>query len=193
MKNILNQFLFILTFLSSFLVKAQTYDLSLNLSKGETYKHKLSSEVDVFQDIGGDQIETNMVINSDINWLVKGIKKESYSMEVSYTALEIEMELVEGKMTFSSKTEETDVFSDLLKQIIDQPFSMVLTMDGRITKVGGMQEIFDEAFADLSGRVSNEKLLQLKSQFIKAIGTGCTGRKPSNSIKYFPKWCRKKG
>ncbi|GAB4240539.1 MAG: hypothetical protein Tsb0034_17070 [Ekhidna sp.] len=172
--------------ITPFFLCGQSIDLSLNLEKGKTYRHQLSSRADITQDIGGDLIETRMTISGDLEWRVKSSKKESYTMEGSYLTVEIEMRLEEGNMKFSSDSKEGDVFTNLLKRVVGQPFTMEVNSKGMIEEIKGMDKVFDEAFETLRDRVDEEKLSRLRSQLTKAIGPDALKGNLQTVLSVFP-------
>lgn len=149
---------------------AQTVNLSLNLKKGETYKHVQRSKATIIETINGKEVNMVMTIYGKTTYLVQDINDQYYSMEVTFRNLNMKMELPQKTMEFSSsKNDTSDILSTLLSEMTNKPFYIKLTKTGKVEQVQGLDSLFVTLFKRYPHLPEATKQ-QLKDQLMKSYG-----------------------
>lgn len=151
-------------------VLAQKEKLRLNLVVGETYRQKTNSNVEVLQDIQGQQMKINMTVIGSMSFKVTAFANALYSMEVQYDDLLMKMVMPGGTLDFSSeKDDPNDVFSGLLRSIKAKPFQVTMTPSGTIKEVKNIDILFESMF-EAAPNMPEQQRKQIKDQLMKAYG-----------------------
>lgn len=167
MKRILNLVLAIILITSC---QAQKEKLELNLTKGEIYTQKMTSNVSIIQTINGQQVNMNMSVNGKVTYKVTDIQNSIYSMEVRYESLSMKINMPNGVLEFSSeKNDEKDIFSSLLGIMKNKPFFIKMTKAGKINEVRNIDALFSNMF-DKFPQLQEIQKQQIKSQLMQAYG-----------------------
>lgn len=167
MKKILSTIATLLILSQSF---AQKADLKLNLEVGNVYKQTTVSKATIVQEFGGQQMEILMTIKGDMSYVVKSIAGNNYEMEVEYDRLSITMKMPQGEMDFNSdKQDENDIFSTILKEMLDKPFHVTMTKKGKVLAVKNIDVLFETVFSKFS-EIPEAQLAQIKTQLEKSYG-----------------------
>jgi len=150
--------------------QAQKTQLGLNLTKGEVYSQKLTSNVSILQTINGQQVNMKMSISGIMTYKVIDIKNTVYDMEVRYESLIMKMSLPNGEMEFSSeKNDENDVFSTMLGTIKNIPFLVKMTKTGKVNEVKNIEAVFSN-MSDKFPQLSDVQKKQIQEQMMQAYG-----------------------
>lgn len=167
MKNLLQLGILLLLFVP---VCAQKVNLSLNLKKGETYKQVQDSKSTVTETINGKTMNIGMSVHGKTTYLVQYLNDKYYMMEVNFRILNLEMDLPQGSVEFSStKYDTSDIVSTLLSEMTNKPFYIKMTKRGKIDQVDGLDSLFYNIFKKFP-QLSEAKKQQLKAQLMKAFG-----------------------
>jgi len=193
MKRILNLVLALILITSC---QAQKERLELNLTKGEIYTQKLSSNMSIIQTINGQQANTNVSINGLTTYKVIDIQNSIYELEVRYESLTMKMSLPNGVMEFSSeKNDVNDIFSTLLGVLKNKPFLVRMTKTGKINEVKNIQNLFTDMFEKFP-KLTDMQKQQIQSQLMQAYGEKafkgnlemCTAVFPNSIVSKGDKW-----
>jgi len=148
----------------------QKQRLGFNLSAGQTYYHLMQVVSNVKQEINGQINTVNVTMSGKMAFNVTDIKDSIYTMSVTYQQLSMTMKLPNGNMTFSSeKNDANDIFSNILRTIIDKPFLIAMTKTGKITEVKNIDSVFGNMF-DKFPQLSPDQKQQIKGQIMQAYG-----------------------
>lgn len=162
--------LLILTVIAVTTSQAQKVQLALNLEVNKEYKQNTNAKATIVQDISGQKMTMVMIVKGNMTYLVKAINDNEYDMEVRYESLNVEMQLPQGSMMFSSeKLDENDVFSMILSEMKDKPFQVIMEKNGKIKAVKNVESLFASAFNKFPDLTEAQKE-QIKSQLMKAYG-----------------------
>jgi hypothetical protein len=149
--------------------KSQTVHLSLNLQKGERYDHIQNSKVSVNETVNGQDMEIVMTVFAKTAYVIKDITDQFYNMEVIYKNLNLEMQLPQGTMQYSSSKKDTsDLLSTLLSRIANKPFYVQMTKTGKVQQVTGFDSLLDNMIKKMN--VPEIQKTALKEQIRKAYG-----------------------
>ncbi|HEY5462043.1 MAG TPA: DUF6263 family protein [Hanamia sp.] len=167
MRNLLQLGILLLLFVP---VRAQKVNLSLNLKKGETYTQVQDSKSTVTETINGQTMNIGMSVHGKTTYLIQDLNDKYYMMEVNFRNLNMEMELPQGSVEFSSsKNDTSDIVSTLLSEMTNKPFYIKMTRTGKIDQVNGLDSLFHDIFKKFP-QLSEAKKQQLKTQLMKAFG-----------------------
>ena len=167
MKKIL-YFVFALVILTS--CQTQKVKLELNLTKGEVYFQKMTSNVSILQTINGQQVNMNMSISGNMSYKVIDIQNSIYQMEIKYESLSMKMNLPNGVMEFNSeKNDEKDVFSTILGYMKNKPFIAKMTKTGKVIEVKNVELLFLGMF-DKFPQLNDAQKQQIQSQVMQTYG-----------------------
>jgi uncharacterized protein DUF6263 len=149
--------------------KSQTVHLSLNLQKGERYDHIQNSKVSVNETVNGQDMEIVMTVYAKTAYVIKDITDQFYNMEVIYKNLNLEMQLPQGTMQYSSSKKDTsDLLSTLLSRIANKPFYVQMTRTGKVQQVTGFDSLLDNMIKKMN--IPEIQKTALKEQMSKAYG-----------------------
>jgi hypothetical protein len=149
---------------------AQKVKLMLNLKAGETYRQIMTSNVEIVQDIQGQQMKILMSVRGAASYKVTTVENSIYSMDVVYDSLSMTMELPNGRVEFSSeKNDDTDIMSTLLASIKSKSFQVKMTSTGTVKEVKGIEALFETMFQS-SPELPEAQRRQLLDQVMKAYG-----------------------
>ncbi len=163
-------------------LQAQKFSLRMNLVKGTTYYQNTSGEMVIKQHIQDQDIAINMIITGKMSYKVTKIDDGVYDMEVRYLNMAFSMDMPGGKMEFSA--EKDDTFSLMLKALIDKPFGMKLTAQGRVTELTGLNALFDKMMDGFD--VDEMQKAQLKAQLEQSYGEGAIRKNFETTFSFFP-------
>jgi len=150
--------------------QAQKDKLELNLTKGEIYTQKMTSNVSILQTINGQQVNMKMSINAKMTYKVTDIQNTVYDMEVRYESLIMKMSLPNGVMEFSSENnDENDIFSTILGTMKNKPFLVKMTKTGKVNEVKNIESVFSNMFEKFP-QISDVQKQQIKGQIMQAYG-----------------------
>ena len=149
---------------------AQKQNLRLNLSKGETYTNNLITNVSLVENIDGKDLVITLKSDCKINYKVTDIQHSVYTMEASYAKLSMKMGIRDKEQEFTSDDDDpADVFSLVLKELINKPFLVSMTTMGRITEVKNVDSLFTHALNNIP-RLSEEQKQQMLTQLNQSYG-----------------------
>lgn len=150
--------------------QGQKEKLQLNLTKGETYNQKITSNTSIIQTINGQQVNIEMSLNATMAYKVTDIRNTVYDMEVRYESLTMKMGLPNGDMEFSSeKNDENDIFSTMLGTIKNKPFLVKMTKTGKVNEVKNIDAVFGHMF-DKFPNLNDAQKEQIQAQIMQAYG-----------------------
>lgn len=179
--------------------QAQTFDLKLNLEKGETYQQIIHSKATIKQEVYGRDINIIMTIKGALSFMVQDATPEAYSMQARFTQLAMNMQTPQGEMAFNSeKDDSNDIFSTILRSMKDKTFNLTMSKNGKITDIDKIDKLWEKAINDVEDIPQMQKD-QIKSQILKAYGPDAlkgniemvTAIYPDNPVKLGDKWTTK--
>ena len=146
------------------------FRLSLNLEKDSQYFQRTSTNLSVEEEENGKKTTTKSQISGAIRFRVIGSSGTDYQMEVAYTELSLSLTTPNGEISFSSlkPADEKDIFSKLLKYIINHPFYLTMENTGKIKEVHGVDSLWSgitQEFPDLDEAQKEQIVGQLKQSY----------------------------
>jgi hypothetical protein len=157
MKILFRSFLFLLFFGSLNSLRAQgsvqeykvdKISLKINLKPNTSYRFTNNQMQKISQELMGNPIEINQNIQATYTFEVEKNTGEEMEIKVFYQRLAFDMEMPQGKITMDTDEENDAVHhlphSGKLSEIINKPFYISLSSEGKITKVNGLTELLKE-------------------------------------------------
>lgn len=154
----------------SFSVQAKQ-KLGLYLVKGETYYQNYTLDGSIQQEVNGQKIDIKMSVTSKVSYFVEDKHPSFYDMKVMYESMSMQMSTPFGAaMNFSSESvDSTDIFSRIMKQLINKPFSLKMNTDGTVDEITGLENIFNGLLEGFPN-VSEQQKAQVQSQLQQSFG-----------------------
>jgi hypothetical protein len=144
--------------------------LELNLTKGHIYNQKMVANMSIMETLNGQQMNMMMTIAGKMTFKVLDIQNSVYDMEVLYKSLSMKMSTPNGLMEFNSeKQDEKDIFSSIMKCLIDKPILIKMTKTGKIKEVKNTKSVFASMFEKFP-QLSEAQKQQILDQISKAYG-----------------------
>ena len=135
----------------------QEHKIGLDLEIGNTYTQRYSFDFEMSQRTDEEAVSGNSTINVVLAFKVLDYKKGVYTMETTYKKLE--MELSGGDMTTSVSSESGDTKIDqLLKAMVNLPFTVKMSRTGEVLKVSGIKKALNDALKAASMKSVNDQV-----------------------------------
>ena len=167
MKKLLLVTIFFISYVTSF---AQKTTLALNLTQGNTYYMVTNTNMTVSQTINGQLQNVNTTLTAKMAFTVTAVKDTSYTMQVKYDRIGMQMELPTGIMNFESdKNDKTDIFSTIMGNMTEKPFSIVMSKTGKVLSISNTEALAKGLFENIAG-LSDEQKGQIREQLMKSFG-----------------------
>ncbi|MCR8561888.1 hypothetical protein KXD93_29805 [Mucilaginibacter sp. BJC16-A38] len=143
---------------------AQKVNLALNLKTDSTYYLITEATLSVIQDIPGQKQTIDMIVSCKVAHKVTAVKDSLYELQVSYTDMSIHMSVGGRTIDMSSNGKTGDnVPSKLLANILNRPFSMVISKHGKVISLSGFENVYAH-MADNMPQITEAQLAQFKTQ-----------------------------
>ncbi|RZK25532.1 MAG: hypothetical protein EOO43_05280 [Flavobacterium sp.] len=143
--------------------------IELNLSKGETYRQNMATDMSMDQNVGGEDITIKMHISGKTAYKVLNVMDTIYDIEVRYESLAMKMDIPGGGINIDSETQNTgDVFSKVLAAMKKHPFQVKISKRGKVLEVKNIDHLYN-AFNDFPELPAAQKE-QIKKQLAESYG-----------------------
>ena len=181
---------------SALLCTAQQSVLRLNLEKGKSYKQITDSKTTIVQDLGGQKMTMEIAVTGTLSFLVKSVTDSGYHMDARFETLTMSMKTFQGAMNFSSENDDSsDIFSSILREMKDKPFTVTMAGSGEITQVGDVGKLWEAAINQFS-QLSEMQKDQIKAQMLNSYGDKAlkgniemvTALFPTHAVRVGDKW-----
>lgn len=144
--------------------------LGLNLEVGKVYHQSSDARMIIAQEIDNQYYTMTNLIKGDYSFKVLSASKGLYRAEVRYGFVEVDFELPNGRVVFSSrKDDKDDIFSLILSRMVSIPFEVSIDRMGKVLEISGLDRLLDsmiDQFTDMSA----EERSNLKTQFMSSFG-----------------------
>src|ERR1700761_1989096 len=137
MKKLLLVAIFLTYYVTCF---AQKTTIALNLTQGNTYYMITNTNMAISQTINGQLQNVNSSLTAKMAFTVTAVMDTSYAMNVQYDRIGIQMNLPTGVMSFESdKKDHPDVFSTIMDNMTNKPFSIVMSKTGKVLSISNTE------------------------------------------------------
>ena len=168
--RIIYVFVFILLIESS--CDFKKYEIQYDLKTGTTYNLEITAEQNLVQkESGKDQVIHTKLISGMAYHVLDIDDNNNYLMEVYFTLLYYDMKSPFLNMTMDSRKlgEKEDIYSMVLRELINKPFRIRMNLKGEINGVDGLNEYFQRITARFEG-LGPQQRLQIRQILKKAYG-----------------------
>ena len=164
------KYIIILIFLSANIANAQ-YRLALNLEKGTTYFQHTTATLTINEDVNGQKIDINTTISGTMSFKVIDKSGSDFLLETAYTELGMTMKTPNGEISFSSKkpADDKDVFSVLLRNMLNHAFTITIQPNGKIKEIKGIDSMWNNIMTGLP-EMDETKKTQILNQLKQSYG-----------------------
>lgn len=133
---------FVLLFLA-IISFAQTYKISLNLKKGETY-HTLSDiKMNMLQKAMGQEIPMKMNMLLGLSFNVLDSQKDIYNLEAKYSYLGTNVSMMGQDYIMASDADLSLPPNKLMAAMVNVPFTMKVKSNGDVLEVVGYEKVLE--------------------------------------------------
>ncbi|WP_281615962.1 DUF6263 family protein [Flammeovirga sp. SubArs3] len=141
--------------------------LGLNLETGKTYYQSSVSNIEMKQNINGQEVNITMDTDTKTAFQILNEKEGVYQIKVTYPFLEVGMYVGPNLQSFSSAQNE-DPFSKILSAMSHYSFELSLSKKGKITDIRGLDDYWkkiDEETKDIPAMQKSQILNQIKQSY----------------------------
>jgi hypothetical protein len=146
--------------------------LQYNFKQGETLKQNMVMTMDLVQKFMEQEMKVSITMGIKTTFDVKESRENSYTLEVNYKELKVDVGMPgmdAGTISFDSNTDE-DVATQtnlgpMFKAIINKPFEIVMNKTGKVESVKGLDTFLEAMFNTFDDNVSEEIRQQMAAQF----------------------------
>lgn len=167
---------FLLAVSLMFLVLCQaqlTYKLSFKPANGGRYEASTSLKTRIFQNIMGQEIETSMDYDMNLNYDIEA-DGDNKKLNMTYDKIQMVMDVMGQQITMNSEDpddgEASKAASATFQALKGKTISVTLTPGGKVVKIDGTEEIINSAADDemqkkmLEGILGEDAMSSLLSQ-----------------------------
>jgi len=198
----------VLFFVFVFGARAQEYTFGYNLKKGDTFTQTTVADIKITQEAMGRTTDVSNVLTSTLSYRVAGVENDLISMEMNYDRVKIGLEMpgteIEADSEQTDKKQTTERLagekpadekttaiassfagmSPMLKSITNIPITLVLSKEGELKEVRGVDKLQQSIARSVDGD-SGQSLMaaQFSQQFNEEAVKNMAGQ---NAAFYFP-------
>lgn len=166
MKHLL--FLIAILFINSSF--AQKTKPELNLKIGETYFILSHASSTITQTLNSQPNNLNLTFSYKLAFKVIGIAEDVYHMEVSYQDVDMRIQVAGQTIEIDSKKKDTtDVPSTIMAAIMNKPFDVLMSKNGKVRSVEHIEKMINSVI-DGFPNTDQTKKQQVKAQFLQSFG-----------------------
>ena len=148
---------------------AKKYKVGLNLEVGATYNHSYDMSAEIDQKIMGMDIEVGTSVSGDMTFTVTDVEDGVYSMEAAFTSLGMDMTSQFFEMSAHTDDEDPDMFGQVFKAMMNQPFNVKMKRSGKIEEITGLEKMMENTLASFGG-LSSADVEQVSAQLEGSFG-----------------------
>jgi hypothetical protein len=182
MKKIFTLLLVLIT-VSSY---AQKVKLELRLQKDSTYYLTMNAKLDIDQFIQNTHQIAKTTVSGKMAHKVVSIQDTSYTMEIMYRSIALNMDIAGKTLDFDSNGDTTNILSRAMKNIIDKPFTLIISRRGEVIAVKNSENLFQNLFSGFPP-IDDQKKAQLLAQLQQSFGDKAIRSNFQEAFVIFPK------
>lgn len=122
---------------------AQTYNISLNLKKGETYHTLNDIKMNMLQKVMGQEIPMKMNMMLGLSFNVLDSQKEVYNLEAKYSYLGTNVSMMGQDYMMASDADLSIPPNKLMAAMVNVPFTMKVKSNGDVLEVVGYEKVLE--------------------------------------------------
>ena len=141
---------------------AQSYDIKLNLKKGQNYEMMQVVDMNMLQNFQGQEIPVKVKGNVGVLCKVVDAKPNSYVLDTQFTYISTAVDAMGNKINFDTKSNSDHEVAQSLKKMINRNFKIEISAKGKILNITGNKEIQNQIKKELgTPDASMEKFLEM--------------------------------
>lgn len=122
---------------------AQTYNISLNLKKGETYYTLTDIKMDMLQKVMGQEMPMKMNMLLGLSFNVLEAQKDVFNLEAKYSYLGTNVSMMGQNFVMASDADISLPPNKLMASMVNVPFTMKVKPNGDVVEVIGYEKVID--------------------------------------------------
>lgn len=122
---------------------AQTYNISLNLKKGETYHTLNDIKMSMLQKVMGQEIPMKMNMMLGLSFNVLDSQKDVYNLEAKYSYLGTNVSMMGQDYMMASDADLSIPPNKLMAAMVNVPFTMKVKSNGDVLEVVGYEKVLE--------------------------------------------------
>ena len=122
---------------------AQTYNISLNLKKGETYHTLNDIKMNMLQKVMGQEIPMKMNMMLGLSFNVLDSQKDVYNLEAKYSYLGTNVSMMGQDYMMASDADLSIPPNKLMAAMVNVPFTMKVKSNGDVLEVVGYEKVLE--------------------------------------------------
>lgn len=130
-------------FLLAIVAFAQTYTISLNLKKGETYSTLTDIKMDILQKVMGQEMPMKMNMLLGVSFKVADFQKEVYDLDAKYSYLGTSVSMMGQNYVMASDGDIATEANKLMNAMVNVPFKMKVKSNGDVLEVIGYEKVIE--------------------------------------------------
>lgn len=160
----LSVFTFLLFAIFSF---SQTYNIKLNLKKGETFSVLSDIKMDMLQKVMGQEMPMKMDIVIAYSYKVLNADKDLYTLEGKYNYLGNDMEMMGRNMKMASNINDENPANKMFAGMVNIPFTIKVKPNGDVVSVEGYEKVIEGMKNALPENIREEGSMEFEKSFSK--------------------------
>ncbi len=122
---------------------AQTYNISLNLKKGETYHTLNDIKMNMLQKVMGQEMPMKMNMMLGLSFNVLDSQKDVYNLEAKYSYLGTNVSMMGQDYIMASDADLSSPPNKLMAAMVNVPFTMKVKSNGDVLEVVGYEKVLE--------------------------------------------------
>lgn len=122
---------------------AQTYNISLNLKKGETYHMLTDIKMDMLQKLMGQELPMKMNMMLGLSYQVVDAQKDVYNLEAKYSYMGTNVSMMGQDYVVASDGDVNMAPNKLMAAMINVPFTMKVKSNGEVLEIKDYDKVID--------------------------------------------------
>lgn len=169
---------------------ATKVNLKFDLKEGKTYKQTVTVSNNTKQTAMGQEMEFSSATESVTYFKKAAAGNEENTYDLWYGDMTMEFTGM-GSTNRISSTDTADGFGKFLGKLTEEKFSAVITADGNIKEVIGLEELVNKIASESEG--DSSQTAQVMQQMSQSVGDVGLERNLEYSLSIFPKGKVKRG
>lgn len=140
----------------------EKYSYELNLTNGKTYRQKTIVDMNIEQEINGQEVTITTRNAFEILYKVIKTTDSSIVLKAKFNSIYLKIDNPKESVTLSTKDNDSSkVFNILFKNLIDKDFTMEVSKNGEILKVLKFENLFSNIFKGMPNIPEEQKQFML--------------------------------
>ena len=162
-------FCLLLTISLSFCHAQKAYTIEYNLKKGDIFTQELITNANSNMEIIGQNMNLSSIMTMIMQGTVMEKNEDTYTIEMKFNEITINMEVAGTKTSFSSDVTKNDIIlgndlGPLFKSITTQIFVAEMSKTGKLLSITGFEELAQKMMKTMRDNMDEEKMEELLAQ-----------------------------